>query len=56
MKITNALEYQYLNAFIFYSNFKFNIEMQSKWKEFIRRLKLTELEFSEVLRMMNGFL
>ncbi len=28
MKTTNALEYQYPNAFIFYSNFKFNIEMQ----------------------------
>jgi predicted nucleotidyltransferase component of viral defense system len=31
-------------------------DMQWKWKEFIRRLKLPELEFSDVLRMMDSFL
>jgi predicted nucleotidyltransferase component of viral defense system len=31
-------------------------DMQRKWKEFIRRLKLPELEFSDVLRMMDSFL
>jgi hypothetical protein len=31
-------------------------DMKMKWKEFIRRLKLPELEFSDVLRMMDSFL
>lgn len=31
-------------------------DMQRKWKEFIRRLKLPELEFSDALRMMGSFL
>lgn len=31
-------------------------DMQTKWKEFVRRLKLPELEFGDVLRMMDSFL
>lgn len=31
-------------------------DMQRKWKEFIRRVKLPELEFSDVLSMMESFL
>lgn len=31
-------------------------DMQRNWKEFVRRLKLPELEFSDVLRMMDSFL
>lgn len=31
-------------------------DMQIKWKEFIRRLKLPELEFSDVLKTMDSFL
>ena len=31
-------------------------DMQMKWKAFIRRLKLPELDFSEVLSLMNSFL
>lgn len=31
-------------------------DMQRKWKEFIRRLKLPDLEFSDVLRIMDSFL
>ena len=33
-----------------------NPDMQKKWKDFIRRLKLPFIEFAEVLSMLERFL
>lgn len=33
-----------------------DLDMQTKWKGFIRRLKLPGLEFGDVLKMINSFL
>jgi len=44
------------NSFSYIMAFDKDRDMQRKWKGFIRRLKLPELEFSDVLRMMDSFL
>jgi predicted nucleotidyltransferase component of viral defense system len=44
------------NTFSNIMEFDKDRDMQMKWREFIRRLKLPELEFSDVLRLMNCFL
>lgn len=45
-----------VNTFSNIIGFDKDRDMQMKWREFIRRLKLPELDFSEVLSLMNGFL
>ena len=44
------------NTFSYIIGFDKDKDMLMKWREFIRRLKLPELEFSDVLRLMNCFL
>jgi len=44
------------NSFSYIMAFDKDRDMQRKWKGFIRRLKLPELEFSDVLRVMDSFL
>ena len=43
-------------TFSYIMGFDKDRDMQMKWREFIRRLKLPEIEFSDVLGLMNCFL